>query len=116
MNKTISLVLVLILGSAVEVANADFTFGTPTNLGPIVNSPNSDFTACISADELSLFFSSNREPGGFRDFDLWVAKRQAKDEEWGVPEHLGDNFNSRQNEWTPCLSADGLSLYFAKGP
>jgi C1A family cysteine protease len=37
MKKIISLVLVLALGLAVEVANADFTFGTPTNLGSAVN-------------------------------------------------------------------------------
>jgi len=38
MKKTISLVLVLELGPTTESANADFTFGTPTNLGPNVNS------------------------------------------------------------------------------
>ena len=37
MKKTISIVLVLALGLAAEVANADFAFGTPTNLGPTVN-------------------------------------------------------------------------------
>ena len=78
-------------------AKADFIFGTPINLGPVVNSPYSDFTEWISADELSLFFSSNREPGGYQDFDLWVTTRQTKSEDWGIPIHLGDNFNSRQN-------------------
>jgi Tol biopolymer transport system component len=30
--------------------------------------------------------------------------------------HLGDTVNSRAMEWTPCISADGLELYFAQGP
>ena len=98
------------------VAKADFTFGTPINLGPLVNSIHTDFTACISSDGLSLFFASNRPPGGFQDFDLWVSTREAENEDWGDPIHLGDILNSRQNEWTPCISADGLELYYAKGP
>jgi len=115
MKKTILLVLVLAFGLVTEQTNANFTFGTPTNLGPLVNSPYSDLSACVSADGLSLFFSSNRSPGGFRDFDLWMATRQAKNEDWGVPVHLGDTLNSRGMEWNPCISSDGLELYFAKG-
>jgi len=97
------------------VAKADFEFGTPTNLGPVINSSNSDVTASISLDGLSLFFSSTRPPGGNRDFDLWVATRQSKNQDWGTPVHFGDTINSRDMEWTPCISADGLQLYFAKG-
>ena len=33
MKKLISLVLILVLGLAVEVANADFIFGEPQDLG-----------------------------------------------------------------------------------
>lgn len=97
-------------------ANADFLFGQPANLGPLINSSQSDFTACISADSLSLFFASNRPPGGFQDFDLWVVTRPTKDDNWGTPEHLGGTLNSRQNEWTPFLSENGLELYYAQGP
>ena len=38
MKKIILLVLVLALGLAAKVAKEDFTFATPTNLGPMVNS------------------------------------------------------------------------------
>ncbi len=109
----LAFVLALILTP--RIANADFTFGTATNLGPTVNSPDSDFSTCISADGLSLFFSSNRPPGGWRDFDLWVTTRQTKDEDWGAAVHLGDTLNSRGMEWTPCISADGLELFFGDG-
>jgi hypothetical protein len=116
MKRTPTFLLVLTCSLVAEVVNADFTFGIPTNLGPILNSPNSDHSARVSADELTLFFSSNRDPGGYRDFDLWVATRQTRNEAWDTPLHMGDALNSRGMEWTPCPSADGRELYFADGP
>jgi len=59
MKKKISLVVVVALCIAVNIARADFTFGTPTNLGPTVNSSAKDTVPSISADGLELYFSSN---------------------------------------------------------
>ncbi len=42
MKKTISIVLILALGTLTEVVNADFTLGTPTSLGPTVNSSTAE--------------------------------------------------------------------------
>ncbi len=58
-------------------AKADFTFGEPTNLGPIVNSSGVDSAPCISPDGLSLYFHSTRA-GGFGLRDLWVTARPAE--------------------------------------
>jgi len=63
MKKTISLVLVLALGLTAKIANADFTFGTPTNL-PNVNISAQEFAPEISADEFDLYLMSDR-PGGY---------------------------------------------------
>ena len=93
-------------------ANADFTFGEPTNLGPIVNSSSSEWPPSISADGLSLYFCSNR-PGGYGHRDLWVTSRSTKDNEWGTPENLGPTVNSSAKEAFPSISADGSTLYFA---
>ncbi len=76
MKKTISLVLVLALGLTTEVANADFTFGTPTNLGPTINSHHSDHSASISSDGLALYFQSH-QPGVLRRCDIMVARRES---------------------------------------
>ena len=111
MKKTISLVLVLALGLATEVAKADFTFGTPTNLGPTVNSPSFNGLPSISADGLSLFFTSNR-PGGSGGDDLWVTTRATKDDPWGEPVNLGSTVNTSQLDVCPAISANGLSLFF----
>ena len=63
MKKAILGVLVLTLDLVAEVANADFTFGEPTNLGPKVNSSANDFGTSISPDGLSLYFASTRLGG-----------------------------------------------------
>jgi len=122
MKKTISLysrkagalVLVLALCMATEVANADFIWGTPTNLGPEVNSSYGEAGVCISANGLELYFCSGR-PGGYGDIDLWVAKRPTTEDDWGDPENLGSPANSRYSCWEPSISSDGLSLYFSDG-
>src|SRR5918995_19296 len=43
---------------------AQFDFGTPANMGPIVNSPAFDGGPSISTDGLSLYFTSERQGGG----------------------------------------------------
>ncbi len=115
-------ILVLALGLTAEVANADFVFGTPTNLGPPVNSAYAERGPSISADGLQLYFQDwpNPRPGGYGNVDLWVATRETKDDPWGEPVNLGPTVNSSVGEVLPAISADGLTLYFndyvASGP
>ena len=115
MKKTILfalvLALVLALGLAAEVAKADFIFGTPTNLGPMVNSSSHDFNPSISADGLSLYFISSRA-GGVGGRDIWVTTRETTDEDWGEPVNLGPTVNTPVGEYGVSISSDGLSLYF----
>ena len=91
-------------------------WGTPLNLGPKVNSPEDDWAPHISADGLELYFVSRR-PGGDvngRD-DIWVARRASLSDEWGTPVNLGPTINTDNWDTTPCLSQDGLTLYFTSG-
>ncbi len=108
-------ILVLALCLTTKVANADFTFGTPTNLGPPVNTSSSDQGPNISADGLELYFCSGR-PGGSSNRDLWVATRPTASDPWGEPVNLGPTVNSSAGEWAPSISADGLELFFLSGP
>jgi Tol biopolymer transport system component len=110
-TKKMLAILVLALGLTTKVANADFTFGTPTSLGPIVNSSTGGNGPSISADGLSLYFDSDR-PGGYGNADIWVATRETTDDPWGEPENLGPTVNSSQIDWDPCISSEGLELYF----
>jgi len=84
-------------------------WGTPSNLGPVVNSSNADYMSHISADSLSLYFSSER-PGGLGLRDLWMTTRATINDEWGEPVNLGSNVNSSSNERRMCISSDGLML------
>jgi len=111
MKKKIVMLLVLVLCMVAEVAKADFVFGTPTNLGPTVNSSAHDFNASISADGLSLYFISNRA-GGIGGRDIWVTTRETTDDDWGEPVNVGPTVNTPAGEYGVSISSDGLSLYF----
>jgi Tol biopolymer transport system component len=84
-------------------------WGTPSNLGPIVNSSNADYMSHISADGLSLYFSSER-PGGLGLRDLWMTTRETTNDEWGEPVNLGPTVNTSSNERRMWISLDGLML------
>jgi len=92
-------------------AKADFVFGEPVNLGPIVNGSYDDFPSCISADGLELYISSSR-PGSLGAEDLWITTRVTREDEWTPPVNLGPTVNSSAKETIACISADGLELYF----
>jgi hypothetical protein len=115
MKKTISLVLIVALYMVVEVANADFTLGEPTNLGPTVNGPDDVLGVSISYDGLELYFCSNR-PGGYGGYDIWITTRPTIDDDWSTPVNLGPTVNPRFTQsdcMAPSISADGLTLYFS---
>jgi Tol biopolymer transport system component len=76
-----------------------------------VNTPGFDGGPAISADGLTLYFTSERA-GGFGGGDLWVTKRGKPTDAFGAPQNLGASINSSANEFTPSISADGLSIYF----
>jgi len=91
----------------------DDPWAPPVNLGLPVNSSYGDGRPCISADGLSLFFTSWDRPGGFGKGDLWVTTRQTKDDDWEEPVNLGPTVNSPYNDTGPDISSDGLCLFFA---
>ena len=93
------------------VAKADYTFGTVTNLGPVVNSSSNDGLPSISADGLELYFGSDRSREKFK-FDIWICKRSNVSSDWGPPENLDSSVNSPYSDHWPEISADGLELYF----
>ncbi len=93
-------------------ATTEDDWGTPVNLGPVVNSAADERCPCISADGLSLYFGSNR-PGGSGTLDLWVSTRPDTGSDWTTPVNLGSAINSSDDDSDPSLSPDGLTLFFA---
>jgi len=109
MKKAILILFVLALVLFVNVVKADFTFGRALPFIPEVGIRDS--ICCFSYDGLEMYL--NGEGSGEDDrADLWVSKRNSKDEEWGAPENLGSAVNSPFEDSLACISADGLTLYF----
>jgi len=89
----------------------DEDWGEPVNLGPTINTPAGEWGVSISYDGLSLYFDTSQN-GSVAVNDLWVATRATTDDDWGNPVSLGPTVNSSGDDYTPSISADGLSLYF----
>jgi serine/threonine protein kinase len=85
-------------------------WGPPENLGPVVNSSKEDSLSSISADGLTLYFTSNRS-GGYGGFDIYVTTRATPDDPWGQAVNLGPGINSSADDESPWISRDGLELY-----
>jgi Tol biopolymer transport system component/phosphohistidine phosphatase SixA len=83
----------------------------PVNFGRSINTSYNETDVCISADGTELYFSSDR-PGGSGGADLWVAKRPTEEDGWGTPMNLGPYLNTSFDDGGPCISADGLCLFF----
>ena len=82
----------------------------PVALNRFVNHPQyRESSASISADGKRLFFSSNR-PGGKGGFDIYMCELGANGQ-WGRPLNLA--INTRKDEESPFLHADGKTLYFS---
>ncbi|HUU19715.1 MAG TPA: protease inhibitor I42 family protein [Sedimentisphaerales bacterium] len=114
MKKTILFVLVLAFGLTTEVANADFVFGDMEPLPEPINTPgiiSGDFT--MTADGLEAYFVSMNRPGGYGREDIWVCRRQSTEDGWGPAVNLGPKVNTSVCESQPCISADGMELYFS---
>ena len=90
------------------------TWSEPVNLD-VLNSPFSESDPSLSADGLTMFFSSTR-PGGFGEWDFYVTTRETRDANWSPPLNLGEQINTQYSEVMPCLSFDGHTLYFCDFP
>jgi len=96
------------------ITKADYIFGEPTNLGSPPNSTSADMMPSLSSDGLEVYFWSNR-PGGFGNWDMWVSMRTSPEDEWSLATNLGSQVNSAGVDAMPCISVDGLELYFSLG-
>jgi hypothetical protein len=107
------IVVVFVLGRG--SAKADFTFGEPENLGLPLNSSSGDTVACFSADGLEMYLSSHRSDG-YGGEDIWVVTKKTSERlpegYWSEPQNLGVTVNSQSDDGSPCISSDGLEMYF----
>jgi WD40-like Beta Propeller Repeat len=88
----------------------DGRYAVAENLGPVVNSPVNDFEPFIAPDESFLIFMTGR-PGGRGGGDLWVTYNRAG--AWTPPVVAGGGVNSPGAEYSPGLSPDGRTFFWA---
>ncbi|RYY88618.1 MAG: flagellar motor protein MotB [Chitinophagaceae bacterium] len=83
----------------------------PENLGPNINTPGDELTPFIHADNQTLYFASNGQPG-YGNQDLYIVRKGA-DGKWGTPENLGYPINTVDEESALFIASDGVTTYYA---
>jgi hypothetical protein len=115
----------------------DEGWSEPVNLGSTVNSKADEFEPAIAPDGLTLFYASDRAERNpqaeakqkkndrpawtttlrFRrrasTFDLYMAHRDAAEDDWKKSTPLSDLNHPRINDGAPFVSPNGAYLYFA---
>jgi len=87
-------------------------FGKPFSPGSEINTDYVENHPALSADGLTIVFSSNR-PGSLNGSpDLWQATRQSTTEAFGNVTNLGPTINTSNRENGAFLSSDGSTLMF----
>jgi len=86
-------------------------WSVPVNLGPQVNSAAWDSHPALSADGRVLYFVSDRK-GGLGGWDIYVSNR-LDNGQWSKATNMGKAINTRYEEISPFIHANGKTLFFA---
>lgn len=96
-----------------DLFESDLVNGKWTKPAPLkhINTKFKEPSICISADNKTIYFSSDR-PGGHGGLDIYKCEK-GKDNEWSKPINMGSLINSEYDEDSPFLSPDGKALFFS---
>jgi outer membrane protein OmpA-like peptidoglycan-associated protein len=84
-------------------------------MGSPINSKYWEPSVCLSADERTLFFVSDR-PGGLGGRDIYMCRRLPNGK-WSAPINLGPPINTPYDEDGPFFHPDGKTLFYSSnGP
>jgi len=86
-------------------------WGTPVNLGPIINTKGNEFSVFIHPDNQTLYFSSDGHPG-LGGLDIFVSRKNALGN-WSEPVNLGYPINTPNDEQSFFVNAKGDKAYFS---
>jgi outer membrane protein OmpA-like peptidoglycan-associated protein/Tol biopolymer transport system component len=89
----------------------DGTWGKAERLPDHINTPQAEESVLIHPDGKTLYFAS-RGHTGMGGSDLYVSRMDEKGN-WGKPENLGYPINTRYDENSLMVSADGEIAFFA---
>lgn len=77
-----------------------------------VNTSYFESSACVSPDGKTMYFVSEREKGGFGMGDIYMSRREGKNE-WGKAVNLGPVINDEYDQIGVFIHPDGKTMYFA---
>ena len=87
------------------------TWTKPKSIGKTINTKlYKETSVSITADGRILYFSSDR-PGGSGGLDIYMCKRLRND--WGEAVNLGSTINTPDDDDSPFIHPDGVTLYFS---
>jgi outer membrane protein OmpA-like peptidoglycan-associated protein len=90
---------------------SDGNWTEPQNLGPDINTPQTEGTPFLASDETTLYFSSDGH-GGYGDRDIFVSRRlDSTWQHWRKPENLGPSINTSGWDGYYTLPASGDYAY-----
>ena len=99
----------------VSFRQEDGSWSEPKNLGPTINTAESETSSFLAADEKTLYYSTNGFPGYGRN-DVFVTQRLDDTwEKWSEPQNLGPDLNTPQWDAYYTFTADGSYVYFVSG-
>lgn len=74
-----------------------------------LSSPATDADPYVSADGLTLWFSTDRD--AVQSFDIWVSVRASRNAVWGSPVPVKE-LNTVKSDASPSVTSDGLAMVF----
>ena len=95
-------------------ASTDAPWNTPSNMNAPFSTTYWDGHPSLSADELTLVWSSSREGriGAVGSTDIWLSSRETVSSPWSVPRRLSTAVNTEYSDVSPDVSADGRTILF----
>jgi outer membrane protein OmpA-like peptidoglycan-associated protein/Tol biopolymer transport system component len=88
-------------------------YGTPQNLGPVINTNKDEFAPFLAVDGQSLYFSS-RGHGGYGNADVFLSKRLDDSwVNWTAPKNLGPELNTPEMDAYYSIPASGDVAYYS---
>jgi OmpA-OmpF porin, OOP family len=85
-------------------------WGTPKNLGSIINTEGREVSSFIHASGSTLYFSTNNRPG-MGEMDIFRSDRN--DTSWSTPVNVGYPINTADNDATLFITADNEKGYYS---
>jgi OOP family OmpA-OmpF porin len=99
----------------VSFLESDSTWSKPVHTGNVINSVGNESAPFLSADDKTLFFSSDGFAGYGSD-DIFMTRRLDDSwTKWSKPQNLGQNINTKESDIFFTLPANGDYAYFSSG-